>query len=342
MKNNSNLLLIIVVAAILVISGLIYINRDTSAVTKKTLLVGPVTVECVGVAPQRCLQVKENPKDDYSLLYQDILGFTFVPGFEYELIVAESEVEDPPADASSIRLELVEIVNKKPVPYVMVNKPNDYATLDSNKPFVILGEGRGLFEGNVVVEVTDSTGDVVGQSVTTMSTEEIGGEGTWKLSMKLDKPATDTVKITAFSPSPADGNRDISYSLTVLVTNDESTDNTNTSLDETKWTLISYSNTEGELSDILKDSEITAAFSDNKLTGSGGCNNYTTSYSINGNAIIFGSIAVTSKACEEKVDMQEIMYFQNLEKTTNFKANESNLELLDDNAQLLIIYKANN
>ena len=40
-----------------------------------TLYVGPETVECVGVAPQDCLQVRYAPEEDYQLFYSAIEGF---------------------------------------------------------------------------------------------------------------------------------------------------------------------------------------------------------------------------------------------------------------------------
>ena len=78
----------------------------------KTLFVGPEQVDCVGVAPQKCLLVKETPDADYTFFYDSIDGFEWEAGYEYELLVRVTEVENPPADGSSLRYELVEIVSK--------------------------------------------------------------------------------------------------------------------------------------------------------------------------------------------------------------------------------------
>ncbi len=83
--------------------------------TIKTLFVGPELVDCVGVAPQQCLQVKENEADEWTLFYDQIEGFTYEPGFIYELRVRETAVENPPADASSLALSLVEVVSQTAV-----------------------------------------------------------------------------------------------------------------------------------------------------------------------------------------------------------------------------------
>ena len=79
---------------------------------EKTIYVGPRQVDCVGVAPQKCLLVKEKPGDDWTMYYDQIQGFDYEPGYEYELRIVEEEVENPPADASSIRWTLVEVVSK--------------------------------------------------------------------------------------------------------------------------------------------------------------------------------------------------------------------------------------
>ncbi|MBE9138104.1 DUF4377 domain-containing protein [Nodosilinea sp. LEGE 07088] len=79
-----------------------------------TLFVGPERVDCVGVAPQQCLQVRSTPDEDYQLFYSDIKGFEYVPGYDYELLVQKIPVENPPADASSIEWRLIDVVSQAP------------------------------------------------------------------------------------------------------------------------------------------------------------------------------------------------------------------------------------
>ncbi|MFK7800519.1 MAG: META domain-containing protein [Anaerolineae bacterium] len=78
----------------------------------KTVFIGAEQVDCVGVAPQKCLLIKEDPNAEYTFFYDSIDGFEWEAGFEYELLVNIIDVENPPADASSLRYELVEIVAK--------------------------------------------------------------------------------------------------------------------------------------------------------------------------------------------------------------------------------------
>ena len=80
----------------------------------KTLYVDAVLADCVGVAPQQCLRVREDPDAAWTLLYDPIVGFNYEEGYTYELRIREEHVPNPPADASSIRRVLVEVVGRTP------------------------------------------------------------------------------------------------------------------------------------------------------------------------------------------------------------------------------------
>lgn len=91
--------------------------------TIKTIFVGPELVDCVGVAPQECLQVRESEDEEWSLFYGQIIGFEYEPGYEYELRVTETEVDNPAADASSLEVTLVEVVSQTAVPTTPESRP---------------------------------------------------------------------------------------------------------------------------------------------------------------------------------------------------------------------------
>lgn len=78
-------------------------------------------VECVGVGPMQCLLIQngEELSEDKELwqnFYSRIIGFEFEPGYFYKLLVDETELNPNkvPADASSIKYTLVEILEKNP------------------------------------------------------------------------------------------------------------------------------------------------------------------------------------------------------------------------------------
>ena len=76
------------------------------------LWIGPERVECEGMAPMMCLQVAESEDGDYQLFYDTIEGFDNQEGTSYVIDVSITEVENPPADASSLQYTLVEIVEQ--------------------------------------------------------------------------------------------------------------------------------------------------------------------------------------------------------------------------------------
>lgn len=83
----------------------------------KTLYVGPMLRDCVGVAPMKCLMVREDPNAPWQNFYSPIDGFTFEPGYTYTLKVRVTDAPAPvPADASAKKYTLVEVVSKTPAP----------------------------------------------------------------------------------------------------------------------------------------------------------------------------------------------------------------------------------
>jgi len=84
----------------------------SSSADEKTFIVASQTVDCTGVAPMKCLQVKEKASDSWQNFYTNIEGFTYEPGYEYVLKVKTEKIENPPMDGSSIKYTLVKQVSK--------------------------------------------------------------------------------------------------------------------------------------------------------------------------------------------------------------------------------------
>ena len=80
----------------------------------KMLIVADHLENCVGVGPQSCMLVKENPEDDWTYFYDQIEGFQYEEGFTYELLVDIIPVKNPAADASSLKYELKNVISKIP------------------------------------------------------------------------------------------------------------------------------------------------------------------------------------------------------------------------------------
>ena len=79
-----------------------------------TLFVGPDYAECMTLVPTTCLQVRFDPTGNWENFSDPIEGFEFEQGFYYQLRVRRIHIADPPADASSFRWILFELVSKIP------------------------------------------------------------------------------------------------------------------------------------------------------------------------------------------------------------------------------------
>jgi hypothetical protein len=90
-------------------------DGGSEAAIEREVLVAHFVSDCVGVGAQQCLNVRESAEAEWTLWYDPIEGFEHEAGYEYRLMISETQVENPPADASSIRWTLIEVLEKTPV-----------------------------------------------------------------------------------------------------------------------------------------------------------------------------------------------------------------------------------
>src|SRR5690606_6198992 len=93
-----------------------WMRTATLAPNHKIFEVAPTEVDCIGVGSRKCLQVRE-VGGEWQTFYAPIEGFTFEDGWRYRLQVAVTPVKNPPADGSSLRYQLVRVLDKMPVTY---------------------------------------------------------------------------------------------------------------------------------------------------------------------------------------------------------------------------------
>ena len=101
----------------ILIVGIILLFAACSTGEKAAIYwVNSYRVDCVGVGPMKCMLVQkgETPEPGkWTNFYSKIEGFEYEPGFIYKLKVKEEQLENVPADASSIKYTLVEVLEKK-------------------------------------------------------------------------------------------------------------------------------------------------------------------------------------------------------------------------------------
>jgi heat shock protein HslJ len=102
------------------------------------------------------------------------------------------------------------------------------------------------------------------------------------------------------------------------------------SLVGTNWTATSYNTGTQAVTSLMADTAITASFTeDGKLTGSAGCNNYMTSYTMDGANITIQPPATTRKLCPEPEGLmaQEAAFVSMLPQTATYTISGDTLEL---------------
>ena len=105
----------------------------------KILYVDAKLEDCEGIAPQKCLRIKEDIDAEWSLFYDAIEGFDYQEGYVYQIEVRITPVENPLADASSLQYTLIEVVSKEKV-------TSQFMTVQSQDPlhFVYEAYTRGF------------------------------------------------------------------------------------------------------------------------------------------------------------------------------------------------------
>ncbi|WP_374619495.1 DUF4377 domain-containing protein [Pandoraea sp.] len=92
-------------------------TRSTAGTEDRIVDVDSQLADCTGVAPRKCLRVRnadDSGKAPWELWYTRIDGFEWKPGVEYRVKIHGEPIANPPADASSMRWTLVEVIRETP------------------------------------------------------------------------------------------------------------------------------------------------------------------------------------------------------------------------------------
>ena len=319
---------------------------------QKTIYVGPELVDCVGVAPQKCMQVKENPEDEYILFYDQIEGFEYEEGFEYQLIISEEQVEDPPADASSIKWTLVSVESKEPVAdsdTVQLEGTdwllNSYLTQEGEMVEPLAGTyTSAYFEDGQVNGKASCNGyfggyQVEGNSISIgplASTEMFCGNPPGVMDQEfaflsaMGSAADYAIEGEQLFISDADGATILVFDVAQAIT-----------LPGSLWNVLMYNNGKEAVVSVILSTEITAYFGeDGQLSGNAGCNNYSAAYEIDGESITIGPAITTRMACgdPEGIMEQETAYLAALEMASSYQFEDQRLILLDSEGRRVVDY----
>lgn len=324
-----------------------------------TIFVGPEQVDCVGVGPQKCLHIKFGADEEWQLFYDSIEGFTYEPGFEYELLVNKTEVENPPADGSSIRYTFIEEVNKTAMRIdPEANQPTadapdlagtswvlsgilvggDAMTTTEFDPEITIhfvdGQASGVAGCNNYFSAYTQDGNALsftglGQTeMACMETERMERENQF-LEM-LANTGRFTVNGNTLTFLHQDGN------FPTLVFTDASTTIV-TELDGTSWTLAGILVGGDAMTTTEYDQDITINFTNGEVNGSGGCNSYFSSYTTNGETLTIDLIGSTMMACDEDRMNRETEFLTALGNIGRFAIADNQLTLFHKDGDYAVL-----
>jgi heat shock protein HslJ len=328
-----------------------------------TMYIGPELVECTGVAPQTCMQVKYSPEEAYQLFYNQIEGFTYEPGYNYELKVMVTDVENPPADGSALKYSLIEEVSKTPADAEASTMPatdtqgdaaltgtywtlSSYADTNGNMVDVlpeaeitaVFGED-GSLSGSSGCNNYNTSYQVDGNNITvnemiaaTMMAcpEPIMAQETAYLA-NLPAAATFEIAADTLTLMDASGNQ-------IAVFTAQQPD----ALVGTNWEVLNYNNGKEAVITVLNGTKITAVFGeDGTVSGNASCNTYNAPYEVDGSSITIGIGMTTMMACPgEGVMEQETAYLAALTTAATYSIQGDVLELRTADGALAVSYVA--
>lgn len=107
------------------------------------------------------------------------------------------------------------------------------------------------------------------------------------------------------------------------------------------WQLVGYQSANG-LVEIAANAEVTPfRFEDGQVSGRAGCNQFSGSYTLDGDRLVIGaSMASTMMACPEPLMQQEQAVIAALTAATTVRQIGERLELLDDTGVTLLVLRA--
>ncbi|MDD1677256.1 MAG: META domain-containing protein [Methanomicrobiales archaeon] len=128
-------------------------------------------------------------------------------------------------------------------------------------------------------------------------------------------------------------------SIFLLITITGCSGQTQTDLNGTHWILVSYSNG-GSLEPVASGTGITLNFGPDRVSGSGGCNQYGAAYTMQGSSgITFSDIISTLMYCQGPAGEQEEKYFTILRSVTRYALGPGRLTFFSTAGDVLLVFE---
>jgi heat shock protein HslJ len=108
----------------------------------------------------------------------------------------------------------------------------------------------------------------------------------------------------------------------------------------TAWLLLSYYDGTAQRP-VLEDSPVSVNFSqNNEMFGSGGCNDYSATYTVSDSQITISNLLNQQAACSPGLNQQEAAYFALLQSASTYALNDGELTISNADGQAVLVFAA--
>lgn len=312
-----------------------------------TFWVNSYKVDCVGVGPMKCMLVQKGEIPEvgkWTNFYSKIEGFEYEPGFIYKLKVKEEQLENAPADASSVKYILVEVLEKKEDAKLALD--GSWEALKINGSVIKLPRMRGagvlpdlqINIRDMQISGIDNCNNFTGQ-ITEIgeNTIELGAiAGTKKMcpDMSISKAFNETLLAVKKYELKENNLIFTDEAGTELLEFIKATDAKVLLNDIWVAEIV-----DGEaVSDASTAPRLEINSSEMKTMGSDGCNNFTGGITtLTSNELVFGPLAATRKMCPDMTFADK--FNKVIPQVRSYKIANMKLTLLDENGEVLAVLK---
>jgi heat shock protein HslJ len=328
--------------------GIVLFFAACNPAQKDTIIwVNSYKVDCVGVGPMKCMLVQKGEtmeEGQWQNFYSKIEGFEYEPGFIYKLKVKEEQLEDVPADASSIKYILIEVLEKKEDNKLALNGSWDAVKI--NGSIIKLPRSRGA--------------GVIPQMQIDITKMQISGiDNCNNFSGKINKLGDTNIELGQLAST-----QKMCPDMTISKAFNEALngvkkyqlkDNNLLFTDEAGTELLEFSKgteakvllndiwvaeiVDGEtLTDAAKAPQLEIHSADMEVMGTDGCNSLSGKIkTLTNSELVFGTLAGTNKMC---IDMTIPDKFNKaILKVRSYKIANLKLTLLDEQGKVLVVLK---
>lgn len=332
---------------VLFVGILVFFVACASAPKGTVYWVNSYKVDCNGVGPMKCMLIQKGEtllEEQWENFYAQIEGFDYEPGFMYKLLVQEEELENAPADASSLKYTLIEILEKKQDDKPLLNGNWELKTMNGSIVKLPKIQGAGLIP---CIQI----------DIAKMHLSGIDGcnhlNGVIK-SIKEDKiefgPIAGTMKMCPDMTLADSFNRAMSKvhkfkveNQKLLFFSEEGTELLEFQKGTEARILLNdiwvAEQIEGEMiMDKSNAPSLEIHTSDMEVMGSDGCNNYMGKIQkLTNNDLVFGPLAGTRKMCEDMTVADK--FNAAMVNVRQYKISKVKLRLMDAEGKVLVVLK---